>query len=353
MLGMRIPLATLTTVLATAPYAFAQTNTAAAPEPLAGAEAPTDATTQAPPDGTAPAAAEPDVANLPGANPPAADPAPAATYSLPWQLRPAQAVNVVRADSAFAFSRPKLAGVDNSTTTIASTILVAAKVTDNFSPLVRLGLVSNSRDRGPNGTNIENPVLGAIYGLKLIPDLRLGLFLGVALPIGQGGGDGPDPGKVVANQAGILARSAMDNAMFAVNYFTVFPGVDIAFVKGGLTVQGEATLLRLTRARGPSTQDSGNTDLTLGLYLGYFIFPFLSLGTELRHQRWLSTPAAVKADATGATRDNTTFAIGPRVHLEVGNKMWLRPGIAFVTPFDDPMKAASYKTVFIDVPFNF
>ncbi len=310
----------LTTVLATASYASTQSNAAAAPEATAGSAGPPLATTQVPPPAAAP-------------------------YSLPWQLRPAQAVNVVRADTALAFADPR--------STVASTILFAAKVTDNLSPLVRLGLVSNSPDAGPSATNFENPVLGAIYGLKPIPDWRLGLFLGVTLPIGQGGGNGPVPAKAAANQAGILARSAMDNAMFAANYFTVFPGVDIAFVKGGFTVQGEATLFRLTRARGPSTQDSGNTNLTMGLHLGYFIFPFLSVGAELRHQRWLSTPASVKADTTGATRDNTTLSIGPRAHFEVGNKMWLRPGIAFVTPFDDPMKAAGYKTVFVDVPFNF
>lgn len=272
-------------------------------------------------------------------------PPPPAPYSLPWQLRPAQPVNVIRADSALAFADP--------TNTVASTILVSAKVTDNLAPLLRLGIVSNGPDRGPNATNFENPVLGAIYGIKPIPDLRLGLFLGVTVPIGQGGGTPADPAHAAANQAGILARSAMDNAMFAVNYFTVIPGVDIAFVKSGFTVQGEATLFRLTRVRGPSTQDSGNTNLTMGLHLGYFLFPFLSLGAELRHQRWLSTPTSVSRDATGATRDNTTVAIGPRVHLDLGNKRWLRPGVAFVTPLDDPMKAAGYKTLFIDVPFNF
>jgi hypothetical protein len=268
---------------------------------------------------------------------------PPAPYSLPWQLRPAQAVNVIRADSAIAFSDPR--------TTVASTLLVAYKVTDNFSPLVRFGLVQNSPESGPSATNIENPVLGAIYGLKPTPELRLGLFLGLTVPIGQGGGNNPDPGAAAANQAGIWARSAMDNAMFAVNYFTVFPGVGLAFVSSGFTAQVEATLLQLTRVRGPEAQDSSNTNLTTGLHLGYFLIPELSLGAELRHQRWLSTPTPVKANST--LRDVTTVAFGPRVHVKLGKTMWLRPSVALVLPIDAPLTDANYKTVFVDLPYNF
>ena len=38
--------------------------------------------------------------------------------------------------------------------------------------------------------------------------------------------------------------------MFAVNYLAIFPGVDLAYVSAGLTVQGEVTLFQLTRVRG-------------------------------------------------------------------------------------------------------
>ena len=268
---------------------------------------------------------------------------PPAPYSLPWQLRPAQAVNVIRADSAIAISDPR--------TTAASTLLAAYKVTDNLSPLVRLGLVTNSPESGPGATNIENPVLGAIYGLKPSPELRFGLFLGLTVPIGQGGGNNPDPGAAAANQAGIWARSAMDNAMFAINYFTVFPGVGVAFVSSGFTVQAEATLLQLTRVRGPESQDSSNTNLTTGLHVGYFLIPELSLGAELRHQRWLSNPTPVKANSS--LRDITTVAFGPRVHIKLGKTMWLRPSVALVLPIDAPLTDANYKTVFFDLPYNF
>jgi hypothetical protein len=60
-----------------------------------------------------------------------------------------------------------------------------------------------------------NPVLGGTYAFKLGSDFKLAFFLGVAIPAGMGGGDKPDPASKAARAAGIPARSAMDNAMFA------------------------------------------------------------------------------------------------------------------------------------------
>jgi hypothetical protein len=198
-----------------------------------------------------------------------------------------------------------------------------------------------------------NPVLGGLYGLKLSPELKLGLFLGVTLPIGSGGGNDAAPEKRAANSAGIWARAAMDNAMFAVNDFTVFPGVGFAYVAHGFTAQVEATLLQLTRVKGdaPVAPDSSRTNFTTGLHLGYFLIPQLSIGAELRHQRWLSTPTPVKTNS--ALRDTTTVAFGPRVHIKLGPTMWLRPAISFAVPLDDPMKTAKYKIFQLDVPFVF
>ncbi len=189
----------------------------------------------------------------------------------------------------------------------------------------------------------------------LTPEFRLGLFLGLTVPVGTGGGDHPDAGQKLALAAGIRARSAMDNAMFAVNDFVVFPGVDVAYVSHGFTAQAEATLFQLTRVRGSEdpTTDSSRTNFTTGLHVGYFFIPAFSFGAELRHQRWLSTPKAVAADKTGAARDTTTIAFGPRFHIKVGKDEWLRPGVAFALPLDDPMSKASYKTVQVDVPFAF
>jgi hypothetical protein len=273
-------------------------------------------------------------------------------YSLPFQLRPVVAGSVIRSDTAFAFYESPTTG--DSGSTIASMLLAAYKVTDEFAPLVRLGVVSNSPPVGESAVGFLNPVLGATYAIKLSAELKLALFLGLAFPLASGGGNDPDRANVAANAAGIRARSAMDNAMFAQNDFTVFPGVGFAYVGGGFTAQVEVTVLQLTRVRGDEFQaDSSKTNFTTGLHLGYFIAPFFSLGAELRHQRWLSTPSFVENDATDTLRDTSTVAFGPRFHFKLGESTWLRPAVALVLPIDDPMADAAYKIIHLDVPLAF
>ena len=277
--------------------------------------------------------------------PPPPAPAP---YSLPFQLRGASPVSAVRSDTAIASYKV----ADQGGTTIASMLLASYKITPELAPFVRFAWVHNAPPVGDNGSSLVNPAVGATYGIKLGEDFRLGLFLGLTIPVGQGGGNSGDKNAYVAAGSGVYARSAMDNAMFAVNYFTVFPGVDLAWVKGGLTVQVEATFFRLTRTRGDAVEkDDGRTNFTTGLHVGYFVIPMLSLGAEIRHQRWLSTPAAVDAD--GTKRDQTTFAVGPRLHLEIAPKVWFRPGVAYAQGIDDPMSAAKYRIVQIDLPVIF
>jgi hypothetical protein len=303
---------------------------------------------------------------------PAAPPAPP-PYSLPWQLRPAVVANVVRSDTSIALYENPVSG--NTGTTVASMLLGSYKLTPEFAPLIRLGVVSNSP---PDGTTampavdsafgFVNPVLGGTYAIKLGTDFKLAFFLGVTIPVGMGGGDKPDPASKAARAAGIPARSAMDNAMFAVDDFTVFPGVDFAYVAGGFTAQAEATLLQLTRVRGDtapaagmpaSNPDASKTNLTMGLNVGYFFIPQLSAGAELRHQRWLSTPLGVKKDEALpdamqlGTRDTSTFAIGLRYHAKLSETMWLRPGVSLSMPIDDPMSKSKYKIIQLDIPFAF
>jgi len=340
--------------------ALAQPEDAPAADP---AEAPSGdppaETPAAPPEDVAAAAAEPtpepEAAPDAAAAEPPAKPKPP-PYSLPFQLRPVVAGNVVRSDTAIAFYKtPSAAPTEDSGTTVASMLLLSYKVAEGLAPLVRLGIVSNSPpEPAESATGFLNPVLGVTYALNPLPPLKIGLFLGLTAPIGSGGGNDPEPKNAVANGAGILARSAMDNAMFAVNYFTVFPGVGIAYVADGFTAQVEATLLQLTRVRGDEIEkDKSRTNFTTGIHAGYFFAPFISAGVELRHQRWISTPASVEADTTNTLRDNTTFAFGPRFHIQLNDSMWLRPAIALALPIDDPMKDREYKIVQIDVPFVF
>lgn len=271
-----------------------------------------------------------------------------APYSLPWQLRPTVAANVVRSDTAFAFSSPE--NVGHSFTT-ASMLLVSYKLTPNFAPLVRVGYVNNAPGTGPSGATLVNPVLGGTWSMELSESLRLGLFLGVTLPVGGGGGNTPEAATAAAARSGILARSAMDNAMFAVNDFTVFPGAGLSYTAGGFTAQVEATVLQLTRVRGEAVQaDTSKTNFTTGLHLGYFLLPQLSLGGDLRYQRWLSTPKSVTSDEL---RDNFTVAVGPRFHFKLSNALTARPGLAYAFALDAPMNKLKYSIVQFDVPVSF
>ncbi len=349
-------LASTTALAQDPPPAEAPPAEAAPPAETAPAEAPpaeAAPAAEAPPPAEAGASAE---ATLEPPPPGDGKPKPP-PYSLPWQLRPVVAGTVLRSDTAFAFYERPADGESGST--IASMLLFSYKIGESFAPLVRLGIVSNSppdpaAGAPGSGTSFINPVLGATYALKLSPELRLALFLGLTVPIGSGGGNDPDLDAALANAAGIRARSAMDNAMFAVNDFTIFPGVGFAYVGGGFTAQVEATLLQLTRVRGDDVQpDESKTNFTTGLHIGYFIIPELSLGAEIRHQRWLSTPTAVENDTTDTLRDTTTWAAGPRLHFKVGEKSWFRPGVAFAMALDDPMKDAKYKIVQLDLPFIF
>jgi hypothetical protein len=285
---------------------------------------------------------------------------PKAPYSLPFQLRPAQAVTVVRTDTSFAFYDDPVA--ETAGTTVASTLLASYKVTDNIAPLVRVGMVSNNPSNTDGAAGFLNPVLGVTYGMTLNPEFRLALFFGTALPLGSGGGNTPDPAKAASNAAGIRARSAMDNAMFAVNDLVLFPGASLAYVAKGFTVQVEATVLQLVRVRGedavnaagaPLNPDSSRTNFTAGLHAGYFFFPELSGAVELRHQRWLSTPTAVENDATDTLRDTTTVAVGPRLHFKVGEKSWIRPALAFAFGLDDPLRRWESRSVQLDIPVIF
>src|SRR5450755_2511000 len=151
----------------TAPAAPAEPATVAAP-----AVAETPATTTAPATTAAPVGEE--------------TPQPAATkpkpppYSLPWQLRPVAPGNVVRLDSSYGFYKNPANNTSGSA--LVSTLLGSYKVIPDLAIIGRVGLVDNSPPtlvpQIAHKTDILNPVLGGLYGIKLSPNLKLGLFLG-------------------------------------------------------------------------------------------------------------------------------------------------------------------------------
>lgn len=290
--------------------------------------------------------------------PPAAAPAPPPPpYSIPWQLRPMPAVTVVRSDTSTAFFED---AAGNSGTTVSSMLLASYKLTQSLVPIVRVGFTGNDAPGTlADGKSFLNPILGMQYAHKA-GSYRMAAFGAVTLPIGSGAGDMPNAGAAGANAAGIRARSAMDNAMFATNYTTGIAGFDFGYVDHKLTVQAEVTLLQLIRTRGENAgaaTDSARTNSTAGLHVGYFLFPFVSLGGEVRYQRWLTTPTqrnmmGVKVDIPSEAKDTATFAIGPRFHFKVGSA-WVRPGISYSRAIDQPLRRSSYNMVQFDIPVIF
>jgi len=277
----------------------------------------------------------------------AAQPAPA-PYSLPFLLRPAVAANVVRLDSTLALYED---AAGRAATTFVESLSASYKTSSRLALVFRLSLVHDDPPAAPGpGTAISNPLLGVGYLKPLGASGRLALFGASAIPVGSGSGERPSASAASAIAAGIPARSAMDNALFAVNYWTVIGGVSAAHVTSALTLQAEATLLQLFRVRGPESQDDARTNLTAGVHVGRFVGARTSLGAELRLQRWMSDAAPVRR--VPSARETLTFAVGPRFHFKLAQRM-LRPGLSWTWTLDDPLKAQRYGMLQLDVPVAF
>jgi hypothetical protein len=226
--------------------------------------------------------------------------------------------------------------------------------TAGLTAFLRGAFVEDTAPAGKGGFALSNPALGAAYALKLPEGFRASATGAVTLPFGDGGGNNPSPPRFQARSAAPQARSQLDGSLFSPNDLTFSPGVDFAWVAHGLTLQLEATLFQLERVRGELKQkDASKTNSTYGFFAGYFIVPLVSLGAELRYQRWLTTPVSVQTTPT--SRDTLTFAVGPRFHIRLPGDMWLRPGIAYARGLDKPMAAATPNVhiVQLDVPFFF
>jgi outer membrane putative beta-barrel porin/alpha-amylase len=273
-------------------------------------------------------------------------------YSLPWLLRPAVPGSVIRLDETVAFYEDAASGTSGRS--YLTSLIATWKAGKSWVPVFREIWVDNHAPSGGkdrSGRGFSNPLVGVNYLRPFGGGWRASAFLSSTIPIGSGGGGNPDAGAAAAMTAGISARSAMDNALFAVNYWTVIGGLGLARITPAATLQAEVTVLQLTRARGPESADTHRTNLTAGLHAGHFFSPKVSLGAEIRMQRWMTNAAPVRSDP--AAREQLTAAIGPRFHFKVGGKHWLRPGLSYTRALDDAMAKKGYGIVQLDLPFAF
>jgi len=274
----------------------------------------------------------------------------AAPYALPWQLRPVGIVNVLRLDATPSTYRDK----NDHAGFVTTSVLTASRVlTKQLMAVVRVTAIMN-RPVDADANNLANPVFGLMQVSKH-RHVKLGLFLAVTAPVGSGGSSQPNKFRQAANPVGALSRGAMDNALFAVNYSAVIPGIGAAYNAHQLTVQGEATLFALARVRGSSADnDVFRLNGTAGLSVGYTFAPNLAAIAELHYQRWLVNETVDAAVAPA--RQNLSVMLGPRFTIKT-RRLTLRPGIALgiglvgaVANNNYSSPVHSVTTVFVDLP---
>ena len=225
-------------------------------------------------------------------------------------------VNAIRIDLALAFYRDPLTREKGFAA--VESLIALVKLESWVAVGARATAIGNAPPGAAGGSGaFANPVVFGLFSFRA-GDFRIAPSLSLVLPLGMGGGNAPDVGPDLANKTAVRVRSAMDNAVFSPNYFVIVPGIDVAWIRAGFTVQAEATLLQLLRVKGAAASpDEAITNFTMGLHLGYFFVPQVSMGTELRHQRVLTTPKAIAVAVSLCQAAATGFA--PRLrHLSPG-----------------------------------
>lgn len=335
-------------------------------------------------------------ASVPTPATPATPMPPPAPYSLPFGLRPIIPVSVLRLDTVFSFYQQNIAPSGQPEQlaqgfTGAFLPTIGYRFHPAWMGIVRFGVVGNRPPRitgdEPGADNCEdqtttdpttmqtkttltkcgvastNIQVGGFYSHKLSPSVRLSVFAATTIPVGSGVSAASEPGASGAEApAGQLSRSAMDNVMFAVNDWALVEGIDLAYIAHRWTVQAEVTFFELFRARNElANPDVFKANFTAGLHIGYFIAQWLSLGTELRFQRWLTDPKSVLADEANADkglpvqglRQNLSLAIGPRFHIKLPGGHWLRPALVYEPGLWGVLATRKYHTLQVDIPIVF
>lgn len=260
--------------------------------------------------------------------------------SLPWMMRPTVAGTTVRLDTSIAKFDGGLSAVfiAGGTYRIIPDLALGTRIG---------GITWSEGDR--SATAFINPALFALWTPQWNLPVRLSFSAAIVLPIGQGGSVSADPDIKAATGAGLMNRSAMDNALFQTSYFTVIGGTGLSWHGHGVTLAAEATVLQLIRVYDVPS-DAARTNLTTGIHAGWTFWGPLNVSTELHYQRWLSTPQPVHMDPS--RRDQWTWLVGLRATFAAG-PVKLRPGFSYTLPLDAPMSRLGYHVFQIDLPIVF
>jgi len=266
---------------------------------------------------------------------------------LPLLLRVPRSADTLRVDSTFGFGELGDKPVRSSLLLLSG----SHRITESFALNARWGVHDYVEMGGAERAATTNPTVGGLLAWRLGRFFRVATAASVALPIGSGSGSSASTTLRNANRSAGFARSAYDGALFAVNDLGVPVGADLAFAYRRFSAQAEVNVIPSVRVQGARTSpDPSRLNSTSGLLLGYAFLPELELATELRYQRFLSTPVAVEKDPT--QRDSLTVAAGLRTQLVTGSTR-IRPGLSYSRGIAGAIAANHYQMVGFDIPVAF
>jgi hypothetical protein len=273
---------------------------------------------------------------------PALDAPPAAApYSWPFRARPLAPTSFVRLDNGLSTFRPE--GAPRYGYAAARLLTVAIAIGENVVPFVRGGLSFARDPAGAEGTIFANVEVGSTFVWQLAPELRAGGHLAVVLPVGSGQ-EGAPPFEQRARLEGGRARMGVDAPIFLTENLGIALAGSVAWVHGGLTVQGELGVEPSIRTAGSGSD--GALAVLGSVHAGYFVVPMWSVALELAHHQWVvSRPIGGSPDAI------TSFTIGTRLHFE-SHDFAFRPALSYAHALGGTLEREDYHVLEVDLLFE-
>jgi hypothetical protein len=233
--------------------------------------------------------------------------------------------------------------------TVLSVLTASYDLTDRWGAFARLGLVDNDPATGEAGRGMSNPALGFTYGRPLSDRYRLGLTLGVVLPLGSGGGDDPDPAVLNA----MLVATDWGGPMYGPDHLTPYVGASLTRSAGPLTLRARSTLYDANRVKGEKADPIGPTVIftSSDLLADYSINDRMSVFTQLAQTYYHNTPPFVAADATA--RADHYLVGGVSFNFKLANGRSFQPSLAYGEAIDQPKTRRTFRLLELGTKLSF